>query len=334
MYFNPHPEMGLNFTMPLLKVSHTLLTPPDSPQGLSKASKRHPSRFRLPKILRRTRTVDLINPLRVSAGLHKPPNRSTTHECSKQEEPNVTTSPALPETTLPLSLILPVGSRPRLTDGSLIRIASRRLRRMPKSHHDLRASKSDNQLSLLPMSPDMKVAALLPSPLFSGPDGGQARNECFTFQDLMGQGGADANDYEEIIADYCEDVFGKDRHASKSVSAINAPECGNQSASPKRQPHGQLFAVSQTSPVSKISVNLRSPKRERSSSLSSEATWLSKSFADQDYSTCMGQVERIKVNERRLTEKSRRCCHLVQGPSDDLADPWKGDGKTVGYSLA
>lgn len=315
--------------MPFRKASHTLPTPPDSPQALPMRLKRQPSRFRLPKILRRTQTVDIINHSVVAASLQRTSGTSVAKGFSVQGEPNIFPSPAVPKTPHLVPRISTVRQEPGGWNESMTRKSPRKLRRMPQSYHDLRPCKSDNQLCRRPSSTEMKAPALLPSPLLSDFEDGIARHGYLALNNHRSQEDEEAIDYDDIVSGYCEDVFGGDCCRPESTSAVTAPQSGTQTALPEQIPRGPSPAFSGTSPGSNISASLRSPKRDRSS-LSSEATWLSKSFGHQTYSRCMGQVERIQTNEKRLVEKSRRCCHLVEGPIDNS---WTGERNAVSSSL-
>lgn len=329
-------EMGLSFTRPCLKATHNLPTPPSSPRIPPKALKRQASRFRLPKILRRAQTVD-PNPADADRKILHTTFSSLEHrEYAKQERLN--TAPCRPihaiEQALPL--FLPVAQMCTSKDESLTRTTSRKLRKMPKSHGDLKAYKYDMQPSSQPPKLPVKSPTLLPSPLPSDGEGSQDHNCYVAFRNpkelrhTQVIPAETSYEYEGIVAGYCEDVFQETSRCSEGTSAVRSYQKRSPATPPRKQEITHTSAVERTPPTSNMSATLRSPKRDRSSSLSSEALWLSKSFAVQDPAACVGQLERIKMNEKRLAEKSRRCCHLVQGPSDDLPASWIGERKAVG----
>jgi hypothetical protein len=333
-----HSEIGLSFTTPFRTASHNLPTPPTSPPSLPKTLKRQTSRFRLPKILKRTRTSDSTRSAATETILRSDSNPSPGQQCSKYPEPSISASRTFHEMKKPFPLLLPFAPRPIPTakDESLVGTTSRKLRKMPKNYRDLRAQKSDNQISLQPTKPDMRTPTLLPSPLPSDSEESHGSTEYFAFWNPRKLGNTEVKpaetsyDYDDIVAGYCEDVFEEDGRSAGSTPAVAAGRKLRPAIPPQPQ-ESITSAATRTTPTSNMSATLRSPKRDRSSSLSSEATWLSKTFATKDYSNCIGQLERIQMNERRLADKSRRCCHLVQGPNDDLPATRTGKGKAVSY---
>lgn len=329
-----HSEMGLAFATPFWKTSHTLPTPPNSPPEQPKNLKRHNSRFRFPKLLKRTQSDSTALVGKEAIRL----NRSCSSHPTKrpmQNEPNGLPFHVFQQAIQPLPLGQPSLLNQSAKDEPVLRTTSRKLKKMPKSHNNLRACKSVNQLGIQPPKPQMKTPVLLPSPLPSDSEESQGRNAYFAFRNPRGLEGNQIKpaeglcEYEDIVAGYCEDVFAGNGQDSKSSSAIAAERDPSPSNPSAQEENTDQSAVTRTPPTSNMSATLRSPKRDRSSSLSSEATWLSKSFANQEQSTCIGQLERIKINEKRLAEKARRCCHLVQGPNDDLPASWTGERKAV-----
>jgi hypothetical protein len=331
-----HSEMGLSFATPLRTASHNLPTPPTSPQSLPKTLKRQVSRFRLPKILKRTQTSDSTKSAATEKILHNDSNSSQGQQYANYLRPGISTSRTFHEMKHPFPLILPIAPTPIPTakDESLVRTTSRKLRKMPKSYRNLRTQKSDNQISLQPTRPDMRAPNLLPSPLPSDSEESHGSTEYFAFRDPRRLADSQVRpaessyEYDDIVAGYCEDVFEEDgRSAGSTFAAVAGKKSGP--ATPPQQQGSTTSATTRATPTSNMSATLRSPERDRSSSLSSEATWLSKSFATQDHSSCIRQLERIQMNEKRLVEKSRRCCHLVQGPNDDLPTSRTGERKAV-----
>jgi hypothetical protein len=319
---------------PFRKASHTP-SPPCSPQPASKGLKRQVSRFHLPKILKRSQNLDSVPPL-----AHKAIQISQSGSCgpskgSKHDDPSLPSFRKFGQMTQPPPLTLPVLSMPPSNNELLARTASRKLRKMPKSYSNLRAIRSDNQLASQLTAQLAKVPALLPSPL---PSDGEEIEDCsaqFAFrtpialQDPRPKPAEASYEYEDIVAGYCEDVFEVSSPESDRCLAVFTHQNGSQQANTAEQETAPSSAVTRTPPTSNMSAVLRSPKRDRSSSMSSEATWLSKRFAHSDHKTCIGQLETMKMNEKRLAEKSRRCCHLVQGPNDDLPSSWTGERKAV-----
>ena len=137
----------------------------------------------------------------------------------------------------------------------------------------------------------------------------------FNFQNPRSMTTGSTYEDENIVASYCDDAseWCEDAVEKFAMSSPGSPpsKCSPKLASPDAN-----------------STKLRSPKRDRSSSLSSEATWLSRSFTTQDPSQCLGQLQAINMNEKRLAEKSRRCCHVVEGPTDP-SPCWIGERKAV-----
>ncbi len=330
-----HSEMGLSLMTPFRAPSHALPTPPSSPQALSKSLKRQASRFRLTHLLKRTQPVDSAACAPTETILRTECSSSRGFKCSEQLEPSISEFRRIHEIKQPFPLVLPITPTSTAKEESLTRTTSRKLRKMPKCYRNLRAHMCDNQLSSHPPKPLVKTPALLPSPLPSDSEEGHSRNGYFTFQkprvprNTHAKSAETSYDYQDIVAGYCEDVFEENSRDSESTRVI-AADRGRIPPSPsQQQDNTHTSAVTRTAPTSNMSAALRSPKRDRSSSLSSEATWLSKSFSNQDHSTFIGQLESIKMNEKRLAEKSRRCCHLVQGPHDDLPAFWTGERKAV-----
>lgn len=343
MSSDQHSEMGLSFPTPFRKPPHDLPTPPNSPQEVQKELKRQVSRFRLPKILKRNQPVNLTASEATETNAGSGSSSSRALKCSNKIDPGLPTPRTLDPMEQPLPLVAPVASTSTAKDESLSRHTSRKLRKMPASYRDLRAYKSDNQINSQPTKPVIKVPALLPSPLPSDTEDGQSRRAHFAFQNPRehGSSGVEADEanatetsyeYENIVAGYCEDVFDENRTGSESAPAMIVDNEWSLPDPLQQRESTDTPAASRTPPTSNMSATLRSPKMDRSSSLSSEATWLSKSFARPDHSTCIGQLERIQMNEKRPAEKSRRCCHVVQGPNDDLSASWTGERKAVRYS--
>jgi hypothetical protein len=326
-------EMGPSLMRPCPKATHSLPTPPNSPSPLPKGLRRQASRFRLPKILRRAQTVEPI-----LAVTDKEPFHNTFTSLDDQE--NSKLDKIDPTSCRPITAIERANPPPSVVSQICIskeelleKNASRKLRKMPKSCRDLRACTYDSQArSQLPKLP-AKIPSLLPSPLTSGGVGSPNYNGCFAFQNPKVPGLAKvaetSYEYQGIVAGYCEDVFQDNSRGFECTSTRSPPQKQNRSTPPQPQEITHKAAIGRTPPTSNMSATLRSPKRDRSSSLSSEAMWLSKSFASPDPVATVGQLERIKMNEKRLAEKSRRCCQVVQGPTDDLIMPWIGEGKAV-----
>jgi hypothetical protein len=332
-----HSEMLFPLTTPFRKAVHTvhtLPTPPNSPQEPPKSLKRQPSRFRLPKLLKRIQTVDPINATVEGMTDHR---YWRGQQCPKYDQPGAMTSAAVSATQQPFLTLPTVAPISLASHELLMRKTSKKLRKMPKSYRDLRACKSDNRLDSEALQPSAKAPALLPSPLPSDSEDDRDRTTLFAFRNPRKPLGAQADpsessyEYEGIVAGYCEDVFEGKSQGPESTSIAAADRTADETTDlpPQREPQAPVSP--RTTPTSNMSATLRSPQRDRSSSLSSEATWLSKSFANQDSSACVGQLERIKMNEKRLAEKSRRCCHLVQGPNDDFFASWIGGRKAVSF---
>lgn len=331
------PEMGVSLTTSFHKPSHAPPTPPLSPQTHGKELKRQTSRFRLPKILRRAHTSDSVSTAAPAAIQPSSSTVSTFSKCSTQDDPSDRAYPGVYGTKQPIPGPMPVVQMSVAKDDSLTRTMSKKLRKMPKSYQNLRAFKSDIQPNSELTKTSIRVPALLPSPLPSDEEGRSREGFC-AFQNPRGAVATKANDvqpsYEDegIVAGYCEDVFEDNIRSFGITSAVPRGRKQNSAvpSEPQESPHdsGDI----RTPPKSNMSATLRSPKRDRSSSLSSEATWLSPSFARQDTSICMSQLERIQMNEKRLAEKARRCCHLVEGPEVDLPASWSGERKAVSPS--
>jgi hypothetical protein len=329
-----HSDMGFSLPAQFRKATHTLPTPPNSPPEPSRGLKRHASRFRLPKILKRSQPANFGTEVEKTTSQ----NKSITSEhpnFAKQDEPSVSAFRAVLDLKQPSHHVLPVLPKSTVSDEALNRTKSRKLKKMPKNHHNLRAYKSDNQLNSQPSKPFVITPALLPSPLPSDSEESQGRDTYFTFRNPRKPEDAQAKpteasyEYQNIVAGYCEDVFEDDRRPSENTSVVAPPRGRTPPITSSQQKITHSSAVTRTPPTLNMSATLKSPKRDRSSSLSSEATWLSKSFAHEDHSACIGQLERIKMNEKRLAEKSRRCCHVVQGPNDDLPASRTGERKAV-----
>jgi hypothetical protein len=334
MAVSQQSEMGTLSMRPCPKDTHSLPTPPNSPSPLPKGLRRQVSRFRLPKILRRTQTVEST----VAVTDRKPFNNTFSsygdQGCSKQDKigpapyrPISTSKHANPPT-------LPVTQTCFPTGKSLAINTSKKLRIMPKSCRDLRAYTCDLQpRSQLPKLP-AKAPSLLPSPLNTGDVESPKYNGSFAFQNPKEVGLARvaelSYEYQGIVAGYCEDVFLDNSHGLECTSTGRNLQRQTPATPPQRPKIPHTSDVVRIPPTSNMSATLRSPKRDRSSSLSSEAMWLSRSFASPDPVTSVGQLEKIKMNEKRLAEKSRRCCQVVQGPADDMSIPWIGERKAVG----
>jgi hypothetical protein len=327
-----HSEMGLSFW----KASHAPLTPPTSPKAPPRGLKRQTSWFRLPKILNRMRPVD--SNISSAAGTIAPSDPSDFIALNSPKEDESSLEPF--RTKQPLPSVMPAVPKSSGTAEGMTETTSKKLRKMPKSHHNLRQYKFDNQLSSQQSVPPIRVPALLPSPLPSDTEEDQCRKAYFAFQNPREPAAAHVKaaessyECEGIVAGYCEDVFEGGSRDPEGTSAIAAERKRGPHSPPRLLITTDVPAARRTPATSNMSATLRSPKRERSSSLSSEATWLSKSFASPDRLTCLGQLERIKMNEKRLAEKSRRCCHLIQGPSDDVPASWIGERKAVGVNKA
>jgi hypothetical protein len=316
-----HSELDMGLFFPTtFKKSHNLPTPPISP--VAHPLKRQASRFRLPKLLKRSQTVDNVASVDRNAPWynHKSSERS---KCLKQDESTSGRCLVSREAEKPLPPVLPAIPTSRPMDVSLTRTTSKKLKKMPKSYQNLRAYKSENELSVFTVKPAANPPTLLPSPLLSDSETAQNVDAFCAFRNPRGLKAVETQPtegscgYEDIVSGYCEDVF----QASRRQPENNSNEASTPVTSSDVRPPA----------TSNMSAALRSPKRDRSSSLSSEAIWLSKSFAHQDYSTCAGQLEKISMNEKSLAEKSRRCCHLVQGPNFDLPRSWTGERKAVGH---
>ena len=334
-------EMGPSLMKPCPKATHSLPTPPNSPSPLPKGLRRQASRFRLPKILRRAQTVESKLAVTDRKPSHNTFSSLDDQEYSKEDKTGPTPCrpiPAAEHANPPTSSLAQTCIS---TEESLVRDTSRKLRKMPKSCRDLRAymhdSQSRSQLSKLPA----KAPSLLPSPLTSGGVGSPNHNGCFVFQNPKELGLArvaePSYEYQGIVAGYYEDVFLDNGHGLDGTSLRSPHQRQNPTTPPQRQEIPHTSAIVRIPPTSNMSATLRSPKRDRSSSLSSEAMWLSKSFASPDPVASFGQLERIKMNEKRLAEKSRRCCQVVQGPTDDMSNPWigeRGERKAVSENKA
>lgn len=236
----------------------------------------------------------------------------------------------------------------RLTAHSpLVQHASKKLIRTAKSHGNLTDTSDCDQYNLHQcLSPNNVGPMLLPSPLPGSTGTAAQLNSSFSSQTLQHpytrtpvsvQNGCV---YDEIVAGYnseCLTTAQKDQSSvgATPVAATTTPcqQVQRKLASApehrriKVDDHRESPATSPTSPL------LRSPERERSRSLSSEATWMSKSFTHQSYSTFVGQLESIRLNERRLQETPRRWCHVFESVDDEPADV-SPNGKTavsIGY---
>jgi hypothetical protein len=338
MAFTHQSEMGLSLMRQCPKATHSLPTPPSSPQLLSKGVKRQTSRFRLPKILRRTQTLESIITTANRKVLHNTFSSLEDQEYSKQDNIGTTFCRPIPVTEQAVAFPSPVVQSRTSKQESLTRNTSGKLRKMPKSCRDLKAHTYDKQPSSQPQKLLPKTPRLLPSPLHWDDVGSQNYNVRFAFQNSKELRQAivaePSYEYQGIIAGYCEDVFQESSRGSECTSTGRSHQTQSLVTPPQRQEITHTSGIVQTPPTSNMSATLRSPKRDRSSSLSSEAMWLSKSFAYQDPLASAGQLEKIKMNEKRLAEKSRRCCQLVQGPTDDLGVPWLGERKAVSYPEA
>lgn len=330
-----HIEMGFSLPVQFRKAIHTLPTPPTSPQDPQKALKRQASRFRLPKLLRRSQPENLITtePTKAICQI-----KSSSSEVTYRAEKDERDFPSfrLPhEMERPLRPLVPAIPTLATGDGPLTGTLSRTLRKMPRSYHNLRVCNYENQFSSEPPKLPGNIPALLPSPLPSDREENQGGGTCFTFGNPVTREARHdtptevSYEYQNIVAAYCEDDFNEDVLACENTVVPAAERSRSPSTPVRQQDMHDWSAAARTPPTSNMSAILRSPKRDRSNSLSSEATWLSKSFAHEDHSPCMGQLERIKMNENSLAEKSRRCCHLVQGPTDDLLASWTGERKAV-----
>ena len=332
-----HPDMGLWFATPIGKASHTLPTPPSSPRALPNILRRQASRFRLPKILRKTQIVDTTRPAAEGPMFHSDSSSLEGRTCLEHFVPNTLPQNAVPEMNQRSPPVPPDAPISTANGDSLARTTSRRLRKMAKSYGNLRVKSGDNQLILQPPKPVMKTPTLLPSPLPSDNEEGRALDGYFPFRHPREPGHTQITPAEtsyecdSIVAAYCQGAFGDGGRASESVSAVSIDSELSPLTPPRQQANIHSSIDTRTPPTSNMSATLRSPKKDRSSSLSSEATWLSKSFASQNPSSCIGQLETITMNEKRLAEKSRRCCHLVQGPHDGLPASWTGERKAVSY---
>lgn len=332
-----HFEMGLSFPAPFRKAPHTLPTPPTSPQAPPKTLKRLPSRFRLPRLLKKISPVELTATTATEVTSRSVSSSFQVPEGIKQMELAAPTGHALHVLMQRPLLALPTAPALDVEYESLTKTPSRKLRKMTKSYRNLRSPKSDHQLISEPIKSNATAPALLPSPLLS--DGGEdwcRRNAHLAYRvpqeaESTRPGPAETSyDYENIVAGYCENVFGESRRTeASSTVAVDRP---SGLATPSHHHEDiQTSPSIRTPPTSNMSATLRSPQRDRSSSLSSEATWLSKSFANQHHSISIGQLERIQMNEKRLAEKSRRCCHLVQAPNEDMPGSWTGERMAVSF---
>ncbi len=325
----PYSEMGLSLATPFWKVSHIPPTPPTSPQRLPKILKRQASRFRMPRILKRTPTVESSRCLTEEVALYDYGSVSSAGRCPKHEEAVLTSSRITDEIQQPLAPVVSVLPMINVQEESPSRIKSKRLRKMPKSYRDLKATGPNDQICSELLTPSLKMPRLLPSPLPSEVDNNH--NGYFAFRNPKEVGSTRSTrvetsyEFEGIVAGYCEDIFHERAPQFRSPAVVEHERQRRPATTPPKQQLGSFTPNSmRTPPTSNMSATLRSPKRERSNSLSSEATWLSKTYSNQDLSTCFGQLERIKTNETRLAEKSRRRCQLVQGPNDDWSTscPW------------
>lgn len=331
--------MGLSLATPFRKLSHFPPSPPTSPQGFPKILKRQASRFRMPRFLTRTSTVEPSRHPVAETALHTDGSFPSAEKCSEHEEAVLASSRTTDETQQPFAPVPPLPPMIPVQQDSLSRPKSKGLRRMPQSYRDLKASGSQDQVcSELPKQ-SLKIPELLPSPLPS--EGDDNYNGCFAFRNPREAESTPTNfvetsyEFESIVMGYCEDNFRERAPHFRSPSVVELERQRRPATTPPKQPvDSYTSSFMRTPPTSNMSATLRSPKGERSASLSSEATWLSKSYSSQDSPTCSGQLERIKTNETRLAEKSRRCCQLVQGPIDDWPTACPGVRKAVSYPEA
>ncbi|ERF71909.1 hypothetical protein EPUS_08225 [Endocarpon pusillum Z07020] len=248
--------------------------------------------------------------------------REFAEKCPEHEEAILASSRTTDEIQQPFAPVPPGPPMINVQEELLSRPKSKELRRMPQSYRDLKAAGSKDQVCSELLKPSLKTPELLPSPLPS--EGDDNYNGCFAFRNPKEAGPnpttfvESSYEFEGIVMGYCEDNFREraSRFRSPLVGGLERQRCP--ATTPPKQPVDSYTSIfMRTPPTSNMSATLRSPKRERSASLSSEATWLSKSYSSQDSSTCFGQLERIKTSETRLAEKSRRCCQIVPGPIDD-----------------
>ena len=331
--------MGLSLATPFRKVPHFPPTPPTSPQGFPRILKRQASRFRMPRILKKNRTVESSRRPVEEAALHNDGSTSGEGKCSKHEEAVLASSRNTDEAQQSLAPVPPVPPTINVLEESLSRPKSKRLRKMPKSYRDLKATESNDQARSELLKPSLKIPELLPSPL--PPEGDDNHNGYFAFRNPREVESTQTTfvepsyEFEGIVAGYCGDILHERTPHFRSPLVVELERQRRPATTPpKQQVDSYTSSCMRTPPTSNMSATLRSPKRERSASLSSEATWLSKSYSSQDLSNCFGQLERIKTNETRLAEKSRRCCQLVQGPIDDWPTSCPGVRRAVSYSEA
>ncbi|KAF7508900.1 hypothetical protein GJ744_008609 [Endocarpon pusillum] len=314
--------MGLSLATPFRKLSHFPPSPPTSPQGFPKILKRQASRFRMLKILKRTSTVESCRRPVAETALYTDGSFPSAEKCSEHEEANLASSRTTDEIQQPFAPVPPVPPMINVQEESLSRPKSQGLRRMPQSYRDLKASGPKDQVCSELLKPSLKTPELLPSPLPS--EGDDNYNGCFAFRNPRPAESTPTSfvessyEFEGIVMGYCEENFRERAPHFRSPFVVELERQRCPATTPPKQPvDSDTSSFMRTPPTSNMSAPLRSPKRERSASLSSEATWLSKSYSSHDSSTCFGQLERIKTSETRLAEKSRRCCQIVQGPIDD-----------------
>jgi hypothetical protein len=326
MSFNHTADMTVSIPHPFPKGSEPLPTPPSSPRTLSKELRRQTSRFRLPRILRRAQTSELYNG-RVSVSVGGTGSSAASAFDGITNTLQTPRSPrAIQELTAAPSLVATQATPRNASQEDLLNgSTSRKLRKMPKSHHNLRSYMSERQLSSQLVTSTVGAPTLLPSPLLADVTVSKNQNPYFTFQNPRDRHESESEaiessyDYENIVAGCCEEVF----EDNLKQNEITSDTVADQQLSSQRKD------LVRTPPRPNMSATLRSPQRDRSSSLSSEGTWLSKAFAHRDHSICIRQLERIKVNEKKLAEKTRRCCHLVQPSNDGLLNNSEGNHNAV-----